>query len=158
MNIVDGREAYRQYPGPEILEKIVSHLGTEGLKDVDSVLLLDTDENAKWHHGLAARSVSLPGTGKIRIEIFYEGASMPQRLLNSPIFNTYVYARAFLFEIYQHIALGGTGKTAAESVLSVNSIQEWATADAQQILGQLYPASENKEEYRQLSEAMRKGR
>ena len=125
---------------------------------MNSVIILDTDVEASWHHGLMAKSVPLSGTDKIDIKIFYEGSSMPQGLLASPIFNTYVYAKAFLAEVYQYIALGKAGKGSAESTLTINAIEDWALADAQKMLAELYPPHENKEEYGKLNEVLRKGR
>lgn len=158
MKIIDRREMFRSFPGPDVLEKIISQLGPEGLKDVNSVILLDTDKNAKWHHGLTAKTVPSAGTKMIDIEIYYEGATMPEALLASPIFNTYVFAKAFLSELYQHIALGKAGKESAETTLRVNAIQEWALADAQKMLAQLYPPNEHKGEYSQLNEIIKKER
>jgi hypothetical protein len=79
-------------------------------------------------------------------------------LLASPIFNTYVYAKALLSEIYQYIALGKAGKGSAESTLTVSAIEDWALADAQKILAELYPPHENKEEYSKLNEVLRRER
>jgi len=158
MNVVDKRVAFKGYPGREVLERIVSRLGEEGLKDINSVIILDTDVEASWHHGLTAKAVPLPGTDKIDIKIFYEGASMPQGLLASPIFNSYVYAKALLLEVYQHIALGKERKGGAESTLTVSAIEDWALADAQKMIRELYPPSEHKEEYGKLNKVLKSKR
>lgn len=155
MNIIDKRLAFRGFPGREVLESIISHFGEEGLKAVNSVTILDTDVEASWHHGLTARSALLPETEKIDIKIFYEGSSMPQQLLASPIFNTYFYAKAFLSEVYQHMTLGKADKRSPESTLTASAIEDWVLADAQRILAELYPPSENKEEYSKLNEVLR---
>jgi|GEM_PF-4762755 len=94
----------------------------------------------------------------IDIEIYYEGSSMPEGLLASPIFITYVIAKAFLSELYRHIALAKAGKASTEISLKENAIQEWAIADAQKMLAQLYPPKEHKEEYNQLNEIIKKER
>lgn len=158
MEIIDKREQFLGFPARDALEKIVSQLGAEGLRRVHSVILLDTDENAKWHHGLTAKTVPLQGTDLIDIVIHYEGASTPEPLLASPIFNTYVIAKAFLFELYRQIALGKGGNASVETSLKENAIQEWAVADAQKMLAQLYPPNEHKEEYSQLNEIIKKER
>ena len=61
-------------------------------------------------------------------------------------------AKALMSELYRHIALGKAGRASTEKSLKENAIQEWAVADAQKMLAQLYPPRDHRKEYSQLNE------
>ena len=145
-------------PALDILESIVALIPNKYLHGIRSIVLFDEAYDSSRDKIVGARYVSLSGTTRADIYIFFQRYDMFNEVLReNKIYLTYSLSKSLLHELYHHASYTLKLTRKKEDKEEEQNAEKWGKVKSDYIISKIYPYEKHREEYDEIKKLEREG-